>query len=101
MESKKKCSGLLLFSYGRLKNKTAMLYKIKYSQENIENFKSLVFDEKLFKKITGVVSNNKWIYFEPEPFDKISEKKIKTMINVKVRRVVRKQRDNFRLFCYI
>jgi len=78
-----------------------MLYKIKYSQENIENFKSLVFDEKLFKKITGVVSNNKWIYFEPEPFDKISEKKIKTMINVKVRRVVRKQRDNFRLFCYI
>ena len=101
MESKKKCSGLLLFSYGLLKNKTAMLYKIKYSQENIENFKSLVFDEKLFKKITGVVSNNKWIYFEPEPFDKISEKKIKTMINVKVRRVVRKQRDNFRLFCYI
>ena len=78
-----------------------MLYKIRYSQENIENFKSLVFDEKLFKKITGVVSNNKWIYFEPEPFDTISEKKIKTMINVKVRRVVRKQRDNFKLFCYI
>jgi hypothetical protein len=77
-----------------------MPYKIKYSQENIENFKSLVFDEKLFKKITGVVSNNKWIYFEPEPFDTISEKKIKTMIQVKITRVSRKERDKFKMFSF-
>lgn len=77
-----------------------MLFKTKYSQENIENFKSLVFDEKLFKKITGVVSNNKWIYFEPEPFDKISQKKIKTMIQGKVTRVKRKQRDKFKMFSF-
>lgn len=77
-----------------------MLFKTKYSQENIENFKSLVFDEKLFRKITGVVSNNKWIYFEPEPFDKISQKKIKTMIQGKVTRVKRKQRDKFKMFSF-
>jgi hypothetical protein len=77
-----------------------MLFKTKYSQENIENFKSLVFDEKLFKKITGVVSNNKWIYFEPEPFDKISERKIKTMIQIKITRVKRKQRDKFKMFSF-
>jgi hypothetical protein len=77
-----------------------MLYKIKYSQENIETFKSLVFDEKLFKKITGVISNNKWIYFEPEPFDKINEKKIKTMLQVKITRVSRKEGDKFKMFSF-
>jgi hypothetical protein len=77
-----------------------MLFRTKYSQENIENFKSLVFDEKLFKRITGMVSKNKWIYFEPEPFEKISEKKIKTMIQVKIKRVKRKQQDRFKMFSF-
>ena len=78
-----------------------MLFKTKYSQETIENFKSLVFDEKLFKKIVGFVSKNRWIYFEPEVFNKISEKKIRSIFQVKMTRVKGKMQKNCKLFAYL
>jgi hypothetical protein len=78
-----------------------MLFKTKYSQETLENFKSLIFDEKLFKKIVGFVSKNKWIYFEPEVFNKISEKKIRSIFQVKMTRVKGERQKNCKLFAYL
>jgi hypothetical protein len=77
-----------------------MLFRTKYSQETLENFKSLVLDEKLFKKIIGFISNKKWIYFEPVVFNKISERKIKSIIRVKMTRVKGKRHKECKLFAY-
>ena len=67
-----------------------MLFRARYSQETLESFKSLVHDEKLMKKITGFIVADKWIYFRPVPFDKISEEKIKDIIGVKTIRIRRR-----------
>ncbi len=64
-----------------------MLFRTRYSQETLESFKSLVRDEKLLKKITGFIMRNKWIYFKPVPFNKISEKKIRAILGVKTTRI--------------
>jgi len=74
-----------------------MLFRARYSQETLESFKSLVHDEKLMKKITGFIVRNKWIYFRPVPFDKISEEKIKEIIKVKTMRIRRRgsRRDSY------
>jgi hypothetical protein len=77
-----------------------MLFRTKYSQETLESFKSVVHDEKLLQQITGVICNDRWIYFEPKPFDTISEKKIRSIISVKIKRIKGKSRKNFKLFSF-
>ena len=64
-----------------------MLFKTRYSQETLEHFKSLVHDEKLLKKVTGFIHKERWIYFEPEPFNRISEKKLRQIIGVRSTRM--------------
>ena len=44
-----------------------MLLKTRYSQETLESFKSIVRDDMRLERITGFISNNAWIYFEPTP----------------------------------
>ncbi len=64
-----------------------MLFRTSYSQETLECLKSLVHDERLLKKISGFILKDRWIYFKPEPYDKISEKKIKSIIQIRYTRV--------------
>ena len=71
-----------------------MLFRAMYSQETLENFKSLIHKDKLLKKIKGFIVNKRWIYFNPTPFDKIKEAKIKSIIGVKVTRVKARRWNN-------
>ena len=71
-----------------------MMFRTMYSQETLEHFKSLIRDDKLLKRIKGYIVNEKWIYFYPIPFDKIKEKKIRTIIRVKATRVKSKGWNN-------
>ena len=52
-----------------------MLFRTSYSQETLECLKSLVHDERLMKRISGFILKDRWIFFKPEPYDRISEKK--------------------------
>ena len=66
-----------------------------YSQETLEKFKSLIHEDKLLKKIKGFVVKNKWIYFTPIPFDRITKKKKMEIIGVRVRLVNKTNKQNF------
>jgi hypothetical protein len=77
-----------------------MLFRTKYSQETLESLKSVVRDEKLLERITGVICNDRWIYFEPKAFDKISEEKIRAIISVKITRVRGRSQEKFKLFSF-
>ena len=77
-----------------------MLFRTKYSQETLESLKSVVRDEKLLERITGVICKDRWIYFEPKSFDEISEKKIRAIISVKITRVRGRSQEKFKLFSF-
>jgi hypothetical protein len=77
-----------------------MLFRTRYSQETLECFKSLIHEEMLMKKITGFISNNRWIYFEPEALNIINTKMMKTMLKVNVTRVRGEGRRKHRLFAF-
>lgn len=72
---------------------TPMLFRTSYSQETLECLKSLVHDERLMKRISGFILKDRWIFFKPEPYDRISEKKMKAIIPVKSTRVRRVKKE--------
>ena len=57
-----------------------MLFKARYSQEFLERLKSLIQEESVLKTITGFISDDKWIYFEPVAFHEISDEKIRSVL---------------------
>ena len=64
-----------------------MLFKTRYSQEMLERLKALIHEETVLKKITGFISDEKWIYFEPEANHKIRYKEMKALFSVKMKLV--------------
>jgi hypothetical protein len=77
-----------------------MLFKTRYSQETLECFKSLIHEESLLGKITGFISNERWIYFEPDAFYRLSSRKMKTLFPVKITRVKGEGRKKHTLFSF-
>ena len=77
-----------------------MLFRTRYSQETLECFKSLVNEEMCIKRIKGFISNNRWIYFEPEALHTVSTKKMRTMLRVKITPVKGEGRRKHTLFAF-
>jgi hypothetical protein len=77
-----------------------MLFRTRYSQETLECFKSLVNEGMCIKRIKGFISNNRWIYFEPEALHTVSTKKMRTMLGVKTTAVKGEGRRKHTLFAF-
>jgi hypothetical protein len=78
-----------------------MLFRARYSQEMLEQLKSLIHEESILKKITGFISDDKWIYFEPVAVYKVSNKKIRSVLPGKIKPVRGEGLKTHSLFSFV